>query len=170
MVVRRHVLPPSNEDATTSSRPLYTGTMSCFQVATMLRGFLGLTTMAGSTTRPSIFSSSWNAPGQPAGNGVGPETVVSSGTLAGGRTWAVALPPQQSRPQSMSGGQRPTSSRQPESPAATHAAVSRSSPTPDVQAADADRLTFGKRIGVHGPALRSADIEGQCPRCGEVRC
>src|SRR4051794_41884151 len=93
MVVRRHVLPPSNEDATTSSRPLYTGTMSCFQVATMLRGFLGLTAMAGSTTRPSIFSSSWNAPGQPAGNGVGPETVVSSATLAGGRKWGGRPPP-----------------------------------------------------------------------------
>ena len=83
MAVRRHVLPPSNDEATTASRALKAGEMSCFQVARRLRGFRGLTAIAGSTTRPVIFSSSWKPPGQPAANGLGPETVVSVLTLYG---------------------------------------------------------------------------------------
>ena len=83
IVVRRHVLPASSEDATTSSRALKSAERSCFHVATMLRGFLGLTAIAGSRTRPLTLSWSWNAPGQPAGNGLGPDAAVKVRTVYG---------------------------------------------------------------------------------------
>src|SRR4029450_7822490 len=82
-VVRRHVFPPSREEATRSSRALYTGEMSCFQDAMRLRGLFGLTAIAGSTTRPVVFSSSWNPPGQSAANGLGPGAAVRFLTLYG---------------------------------------------------------------------------------------
>src|SRR6266540_2706762 len=58
IVLRRHVLPPSSEEATTSSRALKAADTSCFQVATMLRGFAGLAVIAGSISRPVGFSAS----------------------------------------------------------------------------------------------------------------
>jgi len=41
-------------------------------------------------TRPVTFSSSWNAPGQPAGNGLGPDAAVTVLTVYGRATATVA--------------------------------------------------------------------------------
>ena len=56
IVLRFHVLPPSSDEATRSSRALKAADTSCFQVAMMLRGFAGLTVIAGSVSRPVGFS------------------------------------------------------------------------------------------------------------------
>src|SRR5947208_2521401 len=49
----------------------------------MLRRLAGFTAIAGSITRPVTFASSWNAPGQPAAKGLGPDTAVMLLTLYG---------------------------------------------------------------------------------------
>src|SRR6266516_842658 len=83
IVVRCHVLPPSNEEATRSSRALKGPDRSCFQVATMFRRSVGLTAIAGSITSPVTLASSWKAPGQPAAKGLGPDAALRLLTLYG---------------------------------------------------------------------------------------
>src|SRR5215212_4069319 len=75
IVLRFHVLPPSNDDPIRSLRAVKP--RSCCQVATMFRGFDGLTVIAGSISSPATWVSSRAAPGQPAANGLGPDTTRS---------------------------------------------------------------------------------------------
>src|SRR5262249_62269285 len=82
IVRRAHVLPPSSEEATRSVRA-DTGPLSCFQVATILRGFAGLTVIAGSVTKPATWNLSNPRPGPPAANGLGPDATRSSFTRYG---------------------------------------------------------------------------------------
>jgi hypothetical protein len=101
-VRRVQVLPPSAEVATRSLRDAR-GPTSCFQVATRLRGLVGLTVTIGSSSYPVMAVSSKRAPGQPAANGLGPEITRSCFTLYG--------PTVCGRPPATAGSGAPTSSR-----------------------------------------------------------
>ena len=46
----------------------------------MVPGWRGSTVTAGSISAPAMCASSWTAPGQPAGKGVGPDSALRSRT------------------------------------------------------------------------------------------
>ena len=75
------------------------GPSSWIQAATRFRGFAGLTVIDVSSSWPAIMVESNAAPGQPAGNGLGPDTSRSAFTLYGiavataGTTWATTATP-----------------------------------------------------------------------------
>src|SRR6266496_3095837 len=68
-----HRRPPSNDAPIRSVRA--PKPKSCCQTPTMLCGRAGLTVIAGSISPPVTFSPSLTAPGQPAGNGLGPDSA-----------------------------------------------------------------------------------------------
>src|SRR5947208_14741769 len=81
-MLRVHVLPPVREEAMTSVRAAL-GPTSWIQAATRFRGFAGLTVIDGSSSWPAIAVESNVAPGQPAPNGLGPDTSRNAFTPYG---------------------------------------------------------------------------------------